>query len=44
MPRSESEARIDRKGDDTLYYCNDVFPIPLLQYLCLQHAVQTRGP
>ena len=34
VPRSESEAQISRKYDVTLYYCNDAFPIPLLQYLC----------
>ena len=33
MPRSESEARISHKCDVTLYYCNDAFPISLLQYL-----------
>ena len=34
MSRSESETRMRGKYDVTLYYCNDAFPIPLLQYLC----------
>ena len=33
MSRSESETRMRGKCDVTLYYCNDAFPIPLLQYL-----------
>ena len=41
MSRSESETRMRGNYDVTLYYCNDAFPIPLLQYLWRSHSLSS---